>query len=157
MSIHRYISYDTCCNVSQRRVGYKRNTLLEKPKGSIAVFVISRFPSLCHILMLFTCHKCRACQLLHGTIDVSTCWHRKQSLSSLRLTHPSVSYQSTCRFRDSHQHLLDHQVWWQPRPVAISPPFHDISCSHRTTPWNLWSIYLVPFLFYIYCVLPSVF
>ena len=73
MSIHRYISYDTCCNVSQRRVGYKRNTLLKKPKDSIAVFVISRFRSLCHILMLFNCHECCACHLLHGTIDVSTC------------------------------------------------------------------------------------
>ena len=28
--------------------------------------------SLCHILMLFTCHEWRACQFLHGTIDVST-------------------------------------------------------------------------------------
>ena len=48
-------------------------TLLKKPKDSIAVFVISRFPSLCHILMLFHCHDCSACHLLHGTIDVSTC------------------------------------------------------------------------------------
>ena len=32
-----------------------------------------------------------------------------------------------------------------------------ISCSHRTPPLHLWSIYLVPFLVYRYCVLPSVF